>query len=465
MRALFNKRHSWRAQAFIATLCGVSATAILPANSLANGRFPFAQSVIVGPAGPTQEIVLRATFGLVWSHDGGRTFDWVCEQSIGFEGNWDPPTVFATSSLLVGLPDGLTSSNAGCTFARNTTVGRTQIIDLAATMDGQRVFAIEGVPVAQNRIFFSTNGGADFTVGARTPMNVILDTIEFAPSNPQRVYVTGSDPGTRTARLFRSDDGGRSVTMLPPLPLGTNAAFVSGVAFNQPDDLWLRVQNDRGSDLLRSTDGGMTFRRAYPGVGELLGFALSSDGRVWVGGSDDGLQFSQTGETFSQISPVKVSCLRHRDGVLYLCADWINEPFALARWRDGAPALEPMLQFDQIRGPANCDPASSTSVECAPRWPVLQQTLRRRPAGDSGVTLDASTDIGPAVTMDAQATLDSSVMLDGATDDRGVTTRPSCTCTVVNHRKGMYHQNYIAFIALSIAAVASRKTSRRSQNC
>ncbi len=408
--------------------CSVFATtAIVPANVLANGRFPFAQSVIVGPAGPMQQIVLRATFGLVWSHDAGRTFQWVCEQSIGFEGNWDPPTVFGASALHVGLPDGLTESTAGCTFSRNASVGRTPIIDLAATANGATIFAIEAVPVAENRLFISNSGGADFVVGARTPAGLILDTVEFAPSNIDRVYVTGTDPTTRIARIFRSDDRGSTINALPALEAGITAAFVSGVAATNPDDVWIRVQSDRGSRLLRSLNGGATFREQYRGVGELVGFALADDGRVWVGGPDDGLQFSRDGSTFASISTVKLSCLRHRDRALYVCADWLNEPFALARWTDGEAAMVPLLQFDQIRGPAVCDPQSSTQIECAPRWPVLQQTLRRRPI-DGGIVGRDSAAITD-VTSDAFSPLDAGASVDASVlDDRGSSRPSTCAC-------------------------------------
>ncbi len=394
----------------------------------ANGRFPFAQALIVGPSGADQQIVLRATFGLVVSRDAGRNFAWICEQSMGYEGNWDPPTVFATNTLLVGLPTGLSETQLGCAFAANPTVATTPIIDLAATADGARVWAIEAVPAAVNRVFYSLNAGRDFTVGARGERGVELETIEFAPSDLQRVYVTGTDPNAQSAVLYRSDDGGRTMTRLPPLAMDVVGAFVSGVDARDRDIVWLRVKRSSGSALLRSSDGGMTFRPLVQSTGELLGFALAADGRVWVGGLEDGLLYSANGEQFARVSPVRVSCLRHRDNALYLCADWLAEPFAIAKWTDGEPAMQPLLQFSQIRGPVACAADSATSIECAPRWPLLQQNLVRRPAADGG-RMDVQTDSPGDGGIDVTAQLDSgSAPMDAPMIDDRSMIRSGCHC-------------------------------------
>ena len=137
-------------------LCVALATAVASPSASANGRFPFAQHVIVGPGAASTQVVLRATFGMLWSRDSGRTFRWACEQSMGFTGNWDAPMVFGTGALVVGLPDGLVHSPDGCDFARAESVPNTSMIDLAAARDGATIYGVEDIPVVENRVFAST---------------------------------------------------------------------------------------------------------------------------------------------------------------------------------------------------------------------------------------------------------------------------------------------------------------------
>src|SRR5579862_5677828 len=56
------------------------ATASGPA--LANGRFPASNAIYFAPDDPSF-VVLRTTFGLVISHDGGESWGWTCEQAMG----------------------------------------------------------------------------------------------------------------------------------------------------------------------------------------------------------------------------------------------------------------------------------------------------------------------------------------------------------------------------------------------
>src|SRR5690349_19724241 len=87
----------------------------------ANGRAPQAISLVPQPGDP-QTLFLATTFGLLVSHDEGCTFNWMCEQSIGYGGVWDPTykigsdgTIFATT--FEGLR---VSRDGGCTFTTAT---------------------------------------------------------------------------------------------------------------------------------------------------------------------------------------------------------------------------------------------------------------------------------------------------------------------------------------------------------
>jgi hypothetical protein len=392
-------------------------------DATANGRFPFAQHVIVGPGATSEQVVLRATFGLLWSRDGGRSFDWACEQSMGFEGSWDPPIAFGLGSLIVGLPDGASSSTDGCDFSRVESVPLTPMIDLASSRDGMTVYGVENVPVVANRVFVSTDGGRTFSARARGPAGVTFDTVELAPSDRSRVYVSGIDGTTRMPVLYRSLDG--AVTLEPlSLPaeslVGATGVFVSGVLASDAETVYLRVDRDGGSHLLRSRDGGRSFEVVLRARGALRSFALAEDGRVFTGGPDDGLLRSDDGGArwTTMMAPAPM-CLRHHAGALYLCADWVREPFALARIRDGSTQVEPLLRFQDARGAFACAATSSAQRECEPRWAAQRMIVTTRP-------IDAGRD-GAITSDDASSRSDASTD-SGVDASSGVGTRPSCGC-------------------------------------
>src|SRR5688572_9638427 len=62
-----------------AAVFGVSVTAT------ANGRYPAASQIVVDPNDPNH-LVVAATFGFLDSRDGGRNFNWLCEQAVGVAG-------------------------------------------------------------------------------------------------------------------------------------------------------------------------------------------------------------------------------------------------------------------------------------------------------------------------------------------------------------------------------------------
>ena len=86
-------------------------------SAAANGRNPHAVGIYFRPGDP-DAMYVATTFGFLASHDGGCTFDWMCEQSIGYGGTWDPHyavsmdgTIFATTFEGLRI-----SRDGGCTF-------------------------------------------------------------------------------------------------------------------------------------------------------------------------------------------------------------------------------------------------------------------------------------------------------------------------------------------------------------
>src|SRR5690606_2773772 len=138
-------------------------------------------------------------------------------------------------------------------------------------------------------VWRSDDAGATFA-RASDPMreDFIAETIDVAPSDPSRVYVTGffaRGSGLYDGAVGRSDDGGRTFAF-EAIDGSDNASgpFLAAVHPDDADVLWVRL-GGQGGRLLRSADGGASFEEIFQGTGSLQGFALSPDGAtILVGG-------------------------------------------------------------------------------------------------------------------------------------------------------------------------------------
>src|SRR2546428_3919761 len=90
-----------------------TALAVLAAQApaLANGRYPAAGQIIVDPSDPTS-IVVRATYGILTTRDGGQRWSWICEASVGYGGSEDPMMgITKDSSMLARTFEGLSATH------------------------------------------------------------------------------------------------------------------------------------------------------------------------------------------------------------------------------------------------------------------------------------------------------------------------------------------------------------------
>jgi hypothetical protein len=102
----------------------VAFPALVPAAASAHGRIPAPVSITRGPAG-SNGLLIGTTFGGVISTDGGSSWRWICEESIGYGGNLDPAFVWSPAGTLF-LPsyDGLyVSRDRGCSFDLHPSIG------------------------------------------------------------------------------------------------------------------------------------------------------------------------------------------------------------------------------------------------------------------------------------------------------------------------------------------------------
>ncbi len=438
--------------------------------ALANGRFPTAQQVVLGPGVRSDIIALRTTFGLLVSRDGGRTFYWFCEDLLYYDyipgGNLDPSVeINANGEIVVGFEVGAHALTDGCDSPNLGSVSGHEITDLTSTPDGNVLYATE-----------STTGSRAYVLRADTTLSfqrmgeglerLLFVTLEVAPSRTDRVYATGYDTtASQTPRLVRSDDRGVTLRGLSPDQSLGDRAFVSGIDPTDADVVYLRVLDVFATRLLRSSDGGTHFDIVARLPDPMLGFAISDDGAtVWYGSAEDGLYRStDRGMHFTQVSTIPVNGLRYHGGALWIVTDWTSQPWALGRSMDGGEHFEGVLRFEDVLGPPVCaTPSAGTSI-CSDRWAGFRSTLEppRRP--DAGTRTDATvaTDVAAPVT-DRPVVVDTGTApIDAGTApiDAGVVRPPvvsDCGCHVGGTRA------VGAPWALALAALAMRRRRRVS---
>jgi hypothetical protein len=308
----------------------------LAPHARANGRMASANELVASPVDPTF-LAVETTVGLFFSHDTGATFEWICEAPVGYGdgGNEDPTLVVTPTQVLAGLREGVSATkDQGCSWTLTST---DRIVDLVSRRDDPHVVLAlastysgvgdAGTNLYLTRILQTKDDGSTWTQqGPTIDPTLVVETIDVAPSDPSRIYVGGA--GWRTAAdagiervgvVLASTNGGTSFTRTDiPFADATQkkyaSAYVSAVDPNQPDRLYVRIDDTLVDQLLVSDDGAKTFALAYQATGPLLGFALSADGtKVFTGGPFDGVRLARatadsgTSLSFSQQSTTAVS--------------------------------------------------------------------------------------------------------------------------------------------------------------
>jgi MYXO-CTERM domain-containing protein len=368
-----------------AALTSVASTA------LANGRFPAANHLVVHPADPSR-IMLRATFGIVITADKGQNWDWTCEKAIGYSGNEDPAVgITQSGTLLAGLFDGLAvSADNACNWSRIAGLEKQVVIDVAVLASNPKVAVAltstfkgqsdAGDSLFTNLVFVTQDDGASWApLGPALDDTVLTQTIDFAASDANRLYVSGvRDSGQSSAGvLLVSTNLGQSWTerAVPLDAPNERAPFIAGVDPTNADRVYVRNSGAGANRLLYTDDAGANFKTAFTSQGPLLGFALSPDGsRVYVGGQKDGLlAASKTDLQFAKRSDVQVQCLMTSGASVWACSNMVSG-FIVGRSDDDGATFAPLLKLNGIRGPISCG-ANTSSQLCIDLWPTLKEQL------------------------------------------------------------------------------------------
>ncbi|MBP9088720.1 MAG: exo-alpha-sialidase [Kofleriaceae bacterium] len=347
--------------------------------------------------GHPNEIYSGTTFGLLVSTDDGCSFRWICEQSIGYAGTFDPHYAIAADGTIYATTyQGLRiSRDHGCTFVTATA-------DAApgpGNIDGLWVDAID-VPASgnvwvatadsahPNDVYKSTDQGRTFAAMG-LPSNVVwYKSIKVARTDEQRVWVTGyqiagPNAAQPAAHLYRSNDGAATwseIALTGVVMAATPTVLIEAVDPAVGDLLFLRsvAANAGGGDILyRTVDGGTTWTEVLRTTDAIRNVVIRDVNTVLVASATAGLQRSTNmGQTFTPVanSP-KTTCLSEReDHQLLTCGtNWDPDFLALGRSSDGEQ-WQKIFRFVELAGPVACPAGTPQYDTCESlMWPSLRE--------------------------------------------------------------------------------------------
>src|SRR5262249_38658504 len=121
----------WRGLGDTAAMRSIVVMLALAGVADANGRAPVTNGIWFHPTDP-HALYVRSTFGLLISHDDGCTFDWICEDNIGYGGVFDPKyAIGGDGAIFAATEHGLrVSRDGGCSFSTATPDEYVDALDL-----------------------------------------------------------------------------------------------------------------------------------------------------------------------------------------------------------------------------------------------------------------------------------------------------------------------------------------------
>ncbi len=386
---------SWHG-ALLAVLAGGAVAVMGAGDAAANGRSPMSVSVHLR-TGSTTDLATWTTWGLLVQRDVGSNglgFRWMCENALKVGGAFDPDLVFrADGTMLATSFEGLLVNRDGCVFEESG-LGVKFVTQVAEGSDGAIYAAV--VDRLDSKIYKSTDGGKTFPVSAEPGQNNDWwESLEVAPSDPQRVYLSGyrTENMVKTHLLFRSDDGGQSYAPLPlPQPVASLSSDpeIAAISPTDPDLLYLRITYATGDTLgdrfYRSADAGQTWTQVLEVADSVPGFVARRNGEFLAASVMSGTWRSTDGVTFEkQATSLQTQCLTERfDGTLFACAqNFAPDNMSIGSSPDGATWTK-VFRFSEAVGPVDC---SADSLQCS----VCQLTVWCGLREQFGITADPTT--------------------------------------------------------------------------
>jgi hypothetical protein len=353
----------------------------------ANAHGTLAPKTITFRQGHDRDIAVIISYGLVTSHDGGATWQWMCEKAAGYSNAGYVPHLAYTDSgalfstafagLLVDRPAQVPADDrVGCTFGP-TPAGKAFASLDAVGPDHALYYAASDASLPDTHIYKSTDDGATFEQ-LTTPEATADDwwqTLVIAPGDPERMYLSGFRlvnicDGTgqcvlkKRWLLFASRDGGHTFSALPGhlLLSGDNSSGLKsgddsaidfvGVDPVDPDMLYAQVTTENGTtigDGIYRLDVAVdtAWTRIF-GKADSIAFVTRASGQLVAGTTTLGTFTSNDrGGTWTQLANApSIGCLSEdAEGNMWACS--LNDPVAVRKSSDLA-TWTPAMRYSEL---------------------------------------------------------------------------------------------------------------------
>lgn len=383
--------------------------------AFANGAFPDAQNILT-PEDRPLEILMATTFGVVLSHDGGKTWLWTCEQAanqLGYLYQLGPAPrhrVFTLANKSLAYSDDLT---CGWRVAGGALLGQEISDAWADPALPDRVLAV-GVTCcddAKNSVyslFESGDGGATFGAARFVAASGdVIKGVETSVSQPSTIYMTMSVAMATSATtvtylpvLARSADGGATWTQNDlTSSLGNGNLRLIAVDPRAPDRVFL-LWNDavKGQALAVSEDGGTTatIRLQTPdGGGVIKAFVSTATGALLLATDTNGTpalyRSVDQGATFEEVAqPPHIRGLSRRGAMVYAAADNFMDGYAIATSTDDGTTWKPLMSYNKVRAIDGCVKAACQDM-CKAQvdllWPAAVCSASSSGGGGGGCSV------------------------------------------------------------------------------
>lgn len=435
-----------------------AAASLVATEARANGGFPASGQVLRDPTN-ADIIWVSSSFGLAKSVDAGETFQLLCEPGIGYQGGFHPFFALTpTGAIFGGLPDGLASSRGDtCNFERAPALEGLFVADVSVSVDGRAITV--GLPAgpSQARVYESLDDLATWQpVGVELPAKLTPLTLDAAPSDPTRLYVTAiSDGATPVGVLVRSTDGGATwSSVIVPQSSNTAGPFLAAIDPVDPDRIYVRLNGVPGR-LLHSTDAGETYEELFTTQGFFRAFDLAPAGDFALfGGDQDGL-FRLDTQTLAveAISPLAARCVNIDGREVFACATPSEDGFSAGVSHDGGATFEGLFYQECLEGMLACPTGTSIGDTCPDLWPMVAELVGADSCGSTGVGGG-----GGSTTQATAVGSSASSSGSGSNDDAEPAAGDGCSCRAT--RANVSGPGFALSFLLVAAATLRRRASR-----
>jgi hypothetical protein len=353
----------------------VVAVMVLAGSAHAHPGGPETSRSITFGVGDPSLVSADTSFGVLQSHDGGSTWQWMCELALGYQWPFQPDFAYAGDGALfaTSLANAVVLRANGCTF---DPVGSDMFSSI--TVGPDRALYMASVGLADAKIYRSTDDGLTFPIAATA--GVIGDwysSIEVARSDSARVYLAGyrvEPQFKRSWQLYTSRDAGQTFapSVFPASMGSSESSYMQIVGIAEPDTLYVRVnQADDafGSTLGRSTDAGATWSQLAASPSPLA-FVLRRNGDLVKAVEDPPSAWvsHDRGDHWDPLAaPPHISCLVERaDGELWACTrNYAPGDGAAIMATTDLGAWRSVLRFEDLTGPVACAAGTVQADTCA----------------------------------------------------------------------------------------------------